>query len=152
MAHGVKWLWSWRASVIAALAIFFDGVLHYTLPSNIAIQEGALYFVVKFAVVEVTAAMLIAMKWPPKFRSWVPFLISFVGSSAFGVIYYVYPWISSEPGYLTLPYRLLWGVFHALVIWLAAAIVLRKPNQVYLTLVLLFVSVTAGIVASIAFY
>lgn len=152
MAYGLKWLWSWRASVIALLAVFFDGVLHYTLPSSIAVPEWWVYFVVKYVVVEISAALLLAMKFPSKLRSWTPFLIGFVGSSAFGAIYYVYPWISSEPGYLTLPYRLLWGVFHALVIWMAAAIVLRKPSQVYLVLALLFVSVAAGILASVAFY
>ena len=141
MAHALGWLWSRAASVIALVAIVFDAALHYMLPSNIAIPEWWVYFVVKYVVVEISAAVILAVKAPPAWRSWKPFLIGFVGSSAFGTVYYVFPWISSEPGYLTLPYRLLWGVFHALVIWMAAAIVLRKPRQIASAVLLLVVAV-----------
>ena len=144
-SRSLRWLWSWKASVIAGLAIAFDAVLHYTLPSSVAIPEWWVYFVVKYVVVEISAAILLAMKTPPKLKSWIPFLIGFVSSSVFGAVYYVFPWISSEPGYLTLPYRLLWGVFHALVIWLAAALVLHTPKQAALAVLLLTVSVAVGI-------
>lgn len=152
MEYSWKWLWSWRASVIALLAVFFDAVLHYTLPSSVAIQEGWAYFIVKYAVVEISAAVLLSVKLPSKMRAWTPFLIGFVGSSAFGAVYYAFPWISAEPGYLTLPYRLLWGVFHALVIWLGAALILRKPKQAALTIVLLAVSVAVAVLVPLGFY
>ncbi len=153
MASSLKWVWSRRAAMIALLAVFFDAVLHYALPSSVAIQEGLLYFVVKYVVVEIVAAMFLALKTPPKMRGWIPFLVGFVGSSAFGAVYYIFPWISSEPGYLTLPYRLLWGVFHALVIWLAAALVLRKPKQAAVAVVLLAISVAVAVLVPLgSFY
>ncbi len=154
VAHGsgVKWIWSRAASLIAVVAIVFDAAMHYILPSNIAIQEGIPYFVVKYIVVEISAAVILAVKAPPSWRAWKPFLIGFVGSSAFGTVYYVFPWISSEPGYLTLPYRLLWGVFHALVIWMAAAIILRKPRQVGLAVLLLVTAVGVGLFVPLALY
>lgn len=145
MAYTFRWVWSRRASVIALIAVVLDGILHYTLPSSVAIQESWAYFLVKYGVVEISAAMLLAVKLPGKLRSWIPFLIAFVGSSAFGAVYYAFPQISAEPGYLTLPYRLLWGVFHALVIWVAAAVILRKPKQAVLAAALLAVSLAVAL-------
>lgn len=152
MARLVKWFWSGRAAVIAFLAVFFDFILHYLLPDNIAIREGLPYFGVKFVVVEVTAAALLSMKMGKSLREAKPFLIGFVGASVFGAIYYALPWISAEPGYLTLPYRLLWGVFHALVIWFAAAFILDRPRQTAIAFILLVAAVALGILVPLGGY
>lgn len=143
--YALKWVWSKKASGIALIAIVFDAILHYILPSNIAIQEGILYFVVKYIVVEIVAALILAQRSIAN-RRWSPFVIGFVGSSAFGAIYYVFPWISSDPGYLTLPYRLLWGMLHALVIWMAAAFVLRRKGEATVVLTLLLLTVSVALV------
>ncbi len=152
MAGYPKWLWSRAASVVALLAVGFDLALHYFLPTSIAIQEGWAYFLSKYVIVEISAAVILSLKLAPRLRAWRPFLAGFVGSSAFGAFYYTFPQVSVEPGYLTLPYRLLWGVFHALVIWAAAAIVLRKPGQAALAFALLAVSIAVGLLVPLGLW
>ncbi len=129
----------------ALLAVGFDFALHYLLPTSIAIQEGWPYFLSKYVVVEVSVAVVLSLKLAPRLRTMKPFLAGLIGSSAFGAFYYVFPQVSAEPGYLTIPYRVLWGTFHALVIWAAAAIVLRKPGQALLAFALLAVSIAVGL-------
>jgi hypothetical protein len=107
------------ALLITALVLLIDGILHYSLPETVAVQEGLPYFASKAAIVFIV--MYIGLRFDMR-NTLGTTAFAFGAAAAFSLFYLTYPSYSVRPAPFTLDMEAAWfGIHFGAALFAAAA-------------------------------